>query len=982
MVGIVGDRETALATARAILVRLTVHHGPADFRLAIITDVPADWMWCSWLPHARLDALSGRYRLASREEDVEAVIASLTQDSGDAALLVVVDAPGFDPRLRARLAALVDGGSIAAVVVESSMDRLPGTCGTIVTVAGPLGCVRCPSVGDVTEVKVDGVAYDVANGTARHLYGVDDPEEHHEGARLPSRVGLGELHDGRLEVDDLIHRWRNSPPGLVATIGVTENGPLTIDLVADGPHGLVAGTTGSGKSEFLRSMIGALALRYGPDRVTFALVDYKGGSAFDACAGLPHVVGLITDLDRRLGSRALQSLEAELRHRERVLREVGVDHIDAYPRLDGLSPLPRLLVMIDEFAALAADVPEFVPSLVDIAQRGRSLGVHLILATQRPAGVVGEAIRANTNLRVALRVQTVADSRDVIDDAVAAHLPRRFPGRGFVRLGPGELVPFQSAYGAGLLDSEQPSGLLVETIEFGWEPVVAPEAQAASEAKPATGTSELDRLTEVALASFARLGWNRPRASWAPPLPESLEIGSAPSGNRGAIGVVDRPDEQTTAELQWSPELGGLLSFGVDGSGATDAVVAAAGASALAADPGQLHVYGIDAGRGRLHEMESWPHVGAVVRVGERERLLRLIRRLHGLLETRRRSEVRDPTVLVVVDRIDGLLATLDGPGDVGAREMFSRVAVDGPRFGVLPLLSAERPGSVPAAIASSIGQRLCFRLADPFEYAAVGLAPRDVPDLVRGRGFDSGGRLVQVGRLSSEALLRVKAMEPTGSAAPDIGILPDRVPLEAVSHGARLADGGRFVPIGLGDRDLLPVGFRLHAGDHVLVAGPARSGRTTTLASIARLASAGDQSLEIVALAREGSLLETVAERTCRSADELVQKVQERSAPTLVLIDDAERIDHPGIARLLGQPEDGLHVVAAGRADVLRGMYQHWTRDIRRCRLGLSLCPQPDLDGELWQTQFPRRGPSLSQPGRGYLVAGGEIEVVQVAAS
>ncbi|MDR9452280.1 MAG: FtsK/SpoIIIE domain-containing protein, partial [Acidimicrobiia bacterium] len=218
-----------------------------------------------------------------------------------------------------------------------------------------------------------------------------------------------------------------------------------VDLVSDGPHGLIAGTTGSGKSELLRSLIVSLAAAVSPDHLNFALIDYKGGSAFDACARLPHVVGVVTDLDARLGRRALTCLEAELRYREARLREIEAPDLPEYLRKMPEAPLPRLVVVIDEFAALAAELPGFIPSLVDIAQRGRSLGVHLLLATQRPAGVIGENIRANTNLRVALRVHDAADSRDVLDDQGAAAIPRGRAGRGFVRLGPGELIPFQAA---------------------------------------------------------------------------------------------------------------------------------------------------------------------------------------------------------------------------------------------------------------------------------------------------------------------------------------------------------------------------------------------------------------------------------------------------------------------------------------------------------------------------------------------------------
>ena len=160
------------------------------------------------------------------------------------------------------------------------------------------------------------------------------------------------------------------------------------------------------------------------------LIDYKGGSTFDACADLPHTVGVVTDLDERLAERALVSLEAEIRRRERRLRGVGADGLDAYRVAVGadVDPLPRLVVVIDEFAAMAADLPGFLPALVGVAQRGRSLGIHLILATQRPAGVVSDEIRANTNLRIALRLQDRADAIDVVGVADPVSFPGASPG--------------------------------------------------------------------------------------------------------------------------------------------------------------------------------------------------------------------------------------------------------------------------------------------------------------------------------------------------------------------------------------------------------------------------------------------------------------------------------------------------------------------------------------------------------------------------
>ena len=238
------------------------------------------------------------------------------------------------------------------------------------------------------------------------------------------------MHD--LDAHELREHWQeqaHSPtrgaPALSAVLGVGARGPVRADLVADGPHALLAGTTGSGKSELLISWLVQLALSRAPDRLTLVLVDYKGGAAFGPLAGLPHTAGVLTDLDPAGTQRALSSLEAEVRRRERILAAHGAKDLSCLPPQ---VVVPDLVVAVDEFATLAGEHAEVLESLVRIAAQGRSLGIHLILATQRPQGAISPAIRANTSLRVCLRVLDAADSRDVLGHDGAARLGHH-PGR-------------------------------------------------------------------------------------------------------------------------------------------------------------------------------------------------------------------------------------------------------------------------------------------------------------------------------------------------------------------------------------------------------------------------------------------------------------------------------------------------------------------------------------------------------------------------
>ena len=340
-------------------------------------------------------------------------------------------------------------------------------------------------------------------------------------------------------------RWQAGSGGgsTRAVIGTCYDGPFGVNLVRDGPHGLVAGTTGAGKSELLQTLITSLACANRPDEMTFVLVDYKGGSAFSDCAHLPHVTGMVTDLDAHLTQRALALLSAELTRRERVLAAAGAKDIEEYTERAGREPfrppLPRLVIVIDEFASLVRDLPDFVTGLVGIAQRGRSLGIHLILATQRPSGVVSADIRANTSLRIALRVTDAAESADVIDAPDAAQISRTTPGRGYARLGHASLVPFQ----AGRIGGRRPGATATARPWLraaGWAGLGRPEPrrpedpagrQAEDEAQSAESGDLRVLVAEIRRAA-AGLGIPAQPSPWLAPLPPALLLRDLPAPSR------------------------------------------------------------------------------------------------------------------------------------------------------------------------------------------------------------------------------------------------------------------------------------------------------------------------------------------------------------------------------------------------------------------------------------------------------------------
>ena len=400
------------------------------------------------------------------------------------------------------------GSAHVVLALARTRNALPGGLGTIVELDGDR--LESPERLSAEEARI---AAEACAAAAREL-GVLPAR-----SRLPSTVALSALEQ--------------PAHGLAAAIGAGEDGAVSIDLVADGPHAIVGGTTGSGKSELLISWLLALATRRSPDSVTMLLVDFKGGSAFGALRGLPHCVGVVTDLDDDTAQRALESLAAELRYRERVLAEAGARSIEQS------ASLVRLLIVVDEYAAVAQGCPQLHALFSDLAARGRSLGIHLVLCTQRPAGVVRDAVLANAGLRISLRVNNGADSSAVIGVDDAARLPASAVGRALLSAHGETPVPVQLAL-----------------------------------ATPA----DVERVR----ALWSSRDWN-PRRPWCDPLPQRLELAelAAVPGEGIPFGLADRPEQQSQPVARWLPrEHGNLLVVGASGAGKTGALDCLAAGSA------------------------------------------------------------------------------------------------------------------------------------------------------------------------------------------------------------------------------------------------------------------------------------------------------------------------------------------------------------------------------------------------------------------
>jgi DNA segregation ATPase FtsK/SpoIIIE, S-DNA-T family len=1024
VVGIVGDRSAALALARSLVCQAAAHHGPADLGIAILTrdDRARDWDWAKWLPHVRDASGSGRW-LAGDRDTADALLAALTaedRDDGRGGRLLSTAPPDDAPQGRHVLAVLDDVAltqgrraparrllrgdhhPAAGIVIAETADQLPAVTTTVVELFSELGDaeLRRPQVAwGVDELVVGGCSDATARDLARTLSRYEDPELELVGAGLPRTVRLLPLLGmDDLSVEMIAKAWTQGQPDPppATPLGVGEDGVLDLDLVADGPHGLIGGTTGSGKSELLRSLVAGLAARVDPDHLVFVLVDYKGGSAFDRCAELPHTVGMVTDLDGHLGERALRSLEAELHHRERVLRDSGAQDLPDYLRSGSpAGPLPRLVVVIDEFATLAAELPDFLGALVGIAQRGRSLGVHLLLATQRPSGSVNANIKANTNLRIALRVQDAQDSLDIIDRRDAAELSRATPGRAYVRLGPGDVALVQTPLSTASSPPERRTAVRLGPFPF------APRLPAIDADDDATGgPSDLERLVTTIGEAFARSGRPAPRRPWLEMLPEHLTlddldaaVGAEAAGTGAWLGLADDPDHQRRVPLGWAPHEGHLGLFGMVGSGTTTALVSLALSLADRHAPDRLHLHAIDLGAGGLADLAGLPHVGAVVPATATELRDKLLRSLRRELDRRRElapDEIAaQPTVVVLVDGIGSLLAEFEGTDGLEQGERFRRVFNDGPTVGILFAVTGDRIGALPTRYGAAVARKLLFRHADPHEFGAVGIRTSALPGFVPGRALDGTSHLVVQVADPGDTAARVAAIAIRwdGTAGPPkLRSLPAAVELAELPAG-RLDGAVLDLPIAVAEEDLRPVALRLHPGEHALVAGPPRSGTTSTLATVAHQVRAADPQAVIVALCGTRSPLYGLepldAAGSLADLAGVVRAALTDPRRWVVLIDDAPGVDDVDgiLASLLASRRPGLHLVGSGRTDDLRGGFAHWSRPLRQARAGVLLRPNLTADGELLGVRLPRRvAVGLGVAGRGFVVTEGEAVLGQVA--
>jgi S-DNA-T family DNA segregation ATPase FtsK/SpoIIIE len=933
-VAVVGEPEDSRALVGAWLAGLATFHAPAELRIMGLVPLSAvrTWGWLKWLPHTRdPEAGEGFGRVAravtadraaftiqvqtlarqrldrlrrQREAAVTAPLGKTAAPPADSRqadqqpehVVIVVDGyrPGEGPAPLETLLPVAALVNVTVVLLVLEQADVPAVCGARVdwersgTVryveAGPRGRVE-------TGVAPDRLSQEPAIGLARTLAPLA-LRSGEAGADLADPVRLVELlggddaadldiRSGWLPLDSLAH---GTPAGFLSVpIGRTGDGEsLVLDLKEAalggmGPHGLLVGATGSGKSELLRSLATALAVRHDPALVNLLLIDFKGGAAFAELAGFPHVAGVVTNLadDLSLVDRMRLALAGELARRQEALRLAGnlgsiADYQAARVQGTPLDPLPYLVVVVDEFGELLAAKPDFLDVFLTVARLGRSLGVHLLLATQRLDEGRIRGLEPHLRYRICLRTFTPDESRAVLSSADAFELPS-LPGLGYLKVDTAQRR-FKAAICGAATPRRQPGepydtrtgqapiAALLRPLSLGGP--AAPDAQPPAPAERPRDVPVLVRSARSAATCSAR-------EIWTPPLPSDLTLGAlgalgtdsgAPDGGAPdsgvAVGLADLPERQARDAIRYRPHgPGGNLGLaGAPRSGKSSFLQALVLALCATAGADQRHFYCLDLGGGGLFELASLPHVGAVVGRGEAEGAARLFRELRALLDER--ASVRQagggrpawgkpawPDVFLVVDNVGQLRQAAPD-----LEPELTEIATAGLPFGVHVLVTANRWLDIRPQLLDALGTRWELHLADPAESLAGRQAAAHVPADLPGRGLTRDGHLFQaalpaltrepVPGALAEAVAAIGA-SAHGVRAPAITPLPPRVTRAQAEEMALAAGSAPPVReagflLGVSEFRSQPVQVEIAGtAGRLLCYGDPGSGRTTLLRRI-----------------------------------------------------------------------------------------------------------------------------------------------------
>lgn len=908
VVGLVGDEEDLNTFSRTMVTQICTNHSPDEVKISLFLNQMQreNWKWLRWVPHIWDDSRSYRYIFQEggyQPEVLEHLFSVLQRRMWNktnalalpfyVCFLPYIEMLEHEPILPLFLKQC-DVIGVCTVVLAPRRELLPKECQLVVELQGGEGIMRSTNVtggsGDdakdakpyVQKFNCDSMSLSQADHFSRAL--APYRMKTNSADEIVNVLTLFELFEintiGELEIlgNWDTHRYPNTLPFPVGVRGGSKQVLLNlhdkIERKGHGPHGLMAGTTGSGKSEVIQSMIASMAVQYHPHDLALMLIDYKGGGMSNTFADLPHVIATITNLEEEgLIERSKVSLKAELKRRQRLFVTAGnVQHIDEYYKTEwrAKDPLPHLFIVIDEFAQLKKDQPEFMSELVSIAAIGRTLGVHLLLATQKPGGVVDDKIWSNSRYRICLRVQDEADSREMLKIPEAAYITN--PGRGYLQVGSNEV--FESVQFAWSGAPYRPGQAVkqedktIHEVEFDGRrsKLRDPLDNTVRVKKEDTGVEEkqlgvlIQYIAEQAKASRI----DRLPGPWLPPLPHELTLDDLAEDREVSqkllnpkVGLVDDVANQTQFPLYIDIESGHWIIYGMPGTGKTTFVQTLMYSLALSTRPDDIHVYALDFGR-MLKDYILLPHIGDIIQDEEEEKVARLT----GFLE----EEIRSRKILFAETGVKSRLAYCDETGQKlpailiiidgylsfknqfeALQEKIEVLMREGASLGIYFMLTVNRVSDVADKIRSNFPNAVSFLLADAGDYhytvGRLGSVPGQLPE---GRGYVKGSvppfefhTALSVAADSESARARklrglFQAMDEAwgGMKPASIRTLPDIVPLQEIWNKEEPCPE-HLLPVGLRVDNLKPFELNLNDGPFFMIGGRMESGKTSLLMTI-----------------------------------------------------------------------------------------------------------------------------------------------------
>lgn len=904
-----GDRSAARSVVRSIILQLCVFHGPAVVRVAVVTPEPdgEDWAWTKWLPHnahpTEADAL-GPARLSFRSlHDLEESLDEELMGRGRFSRMAE-PVPG-----RSQLVVVLDGGHVTGderILAGAGMDGvsvldLTGDFEALAARRGMRLHVRDGQIGghSASGVEnfglVDEMPVAEAMVAARMLAGYRvasartsaDTEGASADQGLMGLLGLG---DPLALTPATAWRPRTARERLRVPIGVDASGAVVeIDLkeAAEngmGPHGLCIGATGSGKSELLRTLVLSLITSHSPDQLNLVLVDFKGGATFLGLEAADHVAAVITNLEEELEmvDRMHDALSGEMNRRQELLRSAGnYANVNDYERARAngapLAPLPALFIVVDEFSELLSQKPEFAELFTAIGRLGRSLHIHLLLASQRLDEGRLRGLDSHLSYRIGLKTFSGNESRTVLGVPDAYHLPN-VPGSGYLKCDSGELIRFNSSYVSGPVGRRARAltsiaAAEIRILEFTVAAQHLPEPTVAELVVPEIEPEREESLLDVVVGRLANSGY-RAHEVWLPPLEHSPtldQLAGQTAGLAASIGVIDRPYEQRrdVLRLDLSGAGGNVAVVGGPQSGKSTAARTIVMALANAYSPRDVQFYCLDFGGGTLSGLADLPHVGSVAGRLEADRVRRTVAELTSLVNEReaafraeriesmrqfrdRRAASPQGAAEDRLTRFGDVFLVVDGWGAI--REDFEQLepmigvlAARGLSYGVHVVLCASRWGEFRPALKDMLGTRVELRQGDPADSEMDRRKAAQVPVGKPGRGLTRDGKhlLLALPRLDgsqdpedlgagvADAVARLQARWPD-AAAPKVRMLPLDISRAEMLAAAASTGGRHRIPIGIDESALAAVHLDLGSQPHFYAFAAPESGKTTLLRNIA----------------------------------------------------------------------------------------------------------------------------------------------------